>query len=211
MEKSESNHYVWDTCLWIYGTQVFIVCNRKGVPHRYKIYVAFESENIYEMGEVNFKNLFVYGTKIEVYSNKCTFVWKSAVEKNVAKLEKKIRRHTNRMFENIVADAGYESSENYLYLEENGQNCFIKPQNYEIRKKRSYKANTYTVENMEYNAKRDEYICPNGRKLKFKRESTKLPRMAIQSQPSITVTTNAEDVRTEINAINLKRATEQLK
>jgi hypothetical protein len=60
-----------------------------------------------------------------------------------------------------------------LYLEENGQRCFIKPQNYEISKKRSYKANPYTVENMEYNAKRDEYTCPNGRKLKFRRESKK--------------------------------------
>ena len=267
-------------------------------------------EKLYEMGEVKFKNLFVDGTKIEAYANKYTFVWKSAVEKNLAKHEKKtstllsvlcerygfnedisleecyeqlclqaqwvnlvfasgkgkhktqlqrdievlkecidkkteyyshlgkfgnrnsfsktdtdatfmhmkedymrngqlkpgyniqigveseyivgvgsfsnrtdvntlipflnrIRKHTNRKFENIVADAGYESSENYLYLNENGQNCFIKPQNYEISKKRSYKANPYTVENMEYSAKKDEYICPNGRKLKFRRESSK--------------------------------------
>ena len=263
-----------------------------------------------EMGEIKFKNLFVDGTKIEAYANKYTFVWKKAVEKNLAKLNKKvedilpvicerygfgetvtleesydalvrqaqwinltfavgkgkhktqlqrdiesleaflnkkneyyshlgrfgnrnsfsktdtdatfmhmkedhmrngqlkpgyniqigveseyivgvgsfsnrsdvgtlipflsrIRKHTNRKFENIIADAGYESSENYLYLEENGQRCFIKPQNYEISKKRSYKANPYTVENMEYNAKKDEYTCPNGRKLKFRRESKK--------------------------------------
>ena len=265
---------------------------------------------LYEMGEVKFKNLFVDGTKIEAYANKYTFVWKSAVEKNLAKLEKKIfsllyvlserygfsedvspeecyenllrqaqwvnlvfasgkgkhktqlqrdieileeyiakkteycshlgkfgnrrsfsktdtdatfmhmkedymrngqlkpgyniqigveseyivgvgsfsnrsdvgtlipflnriRRYTNRKFENIVADAGYESSENYLYLEENGQRCFNKPQNYEISKKRSYKANPYTPENMPYDEKRDEYTCPNGKKLKFRRESKK--------------------------------------
>lgn len=60
----------------------------------------------------------------------------------------RIRKHTNRKFENIIADAGYENSENYLYLEETGQNGFIKPQNYEISKKRSYKTNPYTVENM---------------------------------------------------------------
>ena len=35
------------------------------------------------------------------------------------------------------------------------------------------KANPYTVENMPYDAKRDEYTCPNGRKLKFRRESKK--------------------------------------
>ena len=85
----------------------------------------------------------------------------------------RMKSHTNRLFERIIADAGYESSENYLYLEENGQECFIKPTNYEISKKRTYKTNTYAVENMEYNAKKDEYICPDGRKLKFRRENKK--------------------------------------
>ena len=85
----------------------------------------------------------------------------------------RIKNHTGRLFERIVADAGYESSENYLYLDEHGQECFIKPTNYEISKKRSYKTNKYAVENMEYNEKRDEYICPDGRKLKFRRETTK--------------------------------------
>lgn len=85
----------------------------------------------------------------------------------------RIKSHTKRKFEQIIADAGYESSENYLYLEENRQKCFIKPQNYEISKKRAYKTNPYSVENMEYNARKDEYICPDGRKLKFRRESTK--------------------------------------
>lgn len=267
-------------------------------------------EKLYEMGEVKFRNLFVDGTKIEANANKYTFVWKSAVEKNLAKLNKKmenilpvlaerygfsenitpeecyeqlcrqaqwidrvfavgkgkrktqlqkdieilkdyldkkaeycthlgkygnrnsfsktdteatfmrmkedhmrngqlkpgyniqigveseyivgvgafsdrtdvqtfipflkrIRAHTNRKFEQIIADAGYESSENYLYLQENGQKCFIKPQNYEISKTRKYKTNPYAVENMEYDAKRDAYICPDGRRLKFKRESIK--------------------------------------
>ena len=85
----------------------------------------------------------------------------------------RIKSHTKRIFERIIADAGYESSENYLYLDENGQECFIKPTNYEISKKRSYKTNAYAVENMEYDPKKDEYTCPDGRKLKFKREITK--------------------------------------
>ena len=85
----------------------------------------------------------------------------------------RIKSHTKRLFERIIADAGYESSENYLYLEENGQECFIKPTNYEISKKRTYKTSPYSVENMEYNAKKDEYTCPDGRKLKFKRETKK--------------------------------------
>ena len=47
-------------------------------------------EKLYEMGEVKFKNLFVDGTKIEANANKYTFVWKTAVEKLLAKTEKKI-------------------------------------------------------------------------------------------------------------------------
>lgn len=85
----------------------------------------------------------------------------------------RIQRHTHRKFERIIADAGYESSENYLYLEENGQECFIKPQNYEISKTRKYKTDPYSVENMAYDPKKDEYTCPYGRKLKFRWESKK--------------------------------------
>ncbi len=47
-------------------------------------------EKLYEMGEVKFKNLFVDGTKIEANANKYTFVWKTAVEKFLAKTEKKL-------------------------------------------------------------------------------------------------------------------------
>ena len=42
-------------------------------------------------------------------------------------------------YENIIADAGYESEENYVYLEENNQKSFIKPQNYENTKSKSSK------------------------------------------------------------------------
>ena len=40
---------------------------------------------------------------------------------------------------NIIADAGYESEENYLYLRDKGQASYIKPNNYEISKKRKWK------------------------------------------------------------------------
>ena len=65
----------------------------------------------------------------------------------------------------IVADAGYESEENYLFLEENGQTAFIKPSNYEISKRRNYKNDIGRMENMDYDAEKDLYICKNGREL----------------------------------------------
>ena len=35
-------------------------------------------------------------------------------------------------YSEIVADAGYESEENYLFIEGNRQNAYTKPQSYEI-------------------------------------------------------------------------------
>ena len=42
-------------------------------------------------------------------------------------------------YSEVVADVGYESEENYLFIEKNGQTAYIKPQNYEISKTRKYK------------------------------------------------------------------------
>ena len=67
----------------------------------------------------------------------------------------------------IVADAGYESEENYLFLEENGQTAFIKPSNYEISKRRNYKNDIGRMENMDYDAEKDLYICKNGRECRL--------------------------------------------
>jgi len=67
------------------------------------------------------------------------------------------KRHTN-----IVADAGYESEENYKALVAREQVAYIKPQNYEKSKTRKYKTNTFLRENMPYNPESDTYTCPNG-------------------------------------------------
>lgn len=68
-------------------------------------------------------------------------------------------------YKEVVADAGYESEENYLFIEENQQLAFIKPQNYEISKTRAYKHDISRMENMEYNADNDTYQCQNGQLL----------------------------------------------
>ena len=68
--------------------------------------------------------------------------------------------------EQIIADAGYEIKENYLYLKENGQKSFIKPQNYEI-KAQKYRSNPYSVEHMTYDKENDSYICPNDDRLRY--------------------------------------------
>ncbi len=70
-------------------------------------------------------------------------------------------------FKNIVADAGYESEENYVYLRDNNQNAYIKPQTYEREKTRKFKNDISKRENMIYQPHCNEYICHNQRKLKY--------------------------------------------
>lgn len=80
---------------------------------------------------------------------------------------KEMEGHLNFKYSKIVADAGYESEENYLFLEKNGQIAFIKPANYEISKNRKYKNDIGRLENIQYDAENDFYICKNGKKLPF--------------------------------------------
>lgn len=77
-----------------------------------------------------------------------------------------LRQNQKRIYEKIIADSGYESEENYVYLEENNQLAFIKPSNYEISKTRKYKTDISRKENMTYDSNEDAYICSNGKKLK---------------------------------------------
>ena len=67
-----------------------------------------------------------------------------------------------RRHEAIVADAGYESEENYKGLEQRRQTAYIKPQNYEKAKTRRYRNNAYLREHMPYDTQKDTYTCPAG-------------------------------------------------
>ena len=78
---------------------------------------------------------------------------------------KEAEEHLKFKYKNITADAGYESEENYLFLEENEQIAFIKPANYEISKTKQYKNDTGKIENMDYDEIFDFYICKNNKKL----------------------------------------------
>ena len=80
----------------------------------------------------------------------------------------RMQSNSKRQIRNLVADAGYASEENFTYLEQNGHNAYIKPQNYEISKTRKYRNDKFRPEHMQYNAEADEYLCPNNRKLTYR-------------------------------------------
>lgn len=66
-------------------------------------------------------------------------------------------------FRQIVADSGYESLENYRYLDRYGQEAYIKPNNYESSRTRKSKRQIGRAENMSYYAPKDYYVCKNER------------------------------------------------
>ena len=73
-------------------------------------------------------------------------------------LEKLGRKYTN-----VIADSGYESEENYRYLNKSGITPYIKPQSYELWKKTSFKKDIKRFENMRYLEEADAYVCANDR------------------------------------------------
>ena len=68
-------------------------------------------------------------------------------------------------YKKVTADAGYESEENYSYLEGKGMESYIKPSNYEVSKGRKHRNDIGRMENMAYDSERDVYMCHEGREL----------------------------------------------
>ena len=99
-----------------------------------------------------------YVTWVDVYPNPTD-------TKTIIPFLKDMEKHLDFKYKNIVADAGYESEENYVFIEENCQTAFIKPANYEISKTRKYKNDIGRRENMDYDEKGNFYTCREGRRL----------------------------------------------
>ena len=108
-----------------------------------------------------------YITGIDVFSNR------TDVGTLIPFLHKLEMAHKQR-YEEVSADAGYESEENYLYLEANGQMSFIKPSNYEAQKTKKYRTQIGRIENMQYEKAEDCFICAEGRKLYCRKVSTEV-------------------------------------
>lgn len=79
----------------------------------------------------------------------------------------KLERFLGRLPENVVADAGYGSEENYKYLETKPVCGYLKYNTFELEKRRRYKKDRFRVENLQYDPKEDVYTCPAGKKLSY--------------------------------------------
>jgi transposase len=90
-----------------------------------------------------------------------------------------------RTYQKIITDAGYESEENYAYLADNKQQAYIKPANYERRKKGKFKKDISKRENMSYDRVRDEYTCANSKKLREVRSETRVSKSGYEIEVTV--------------------------
>lgn len=96
-----------------------------------------------------------------------------------------MEKHLGRKHKKIIADAGYESEENYKGLEARGQVGYIKPQNYERSKTRKYKSNAYIRENMMYDEKKDTYTCAEGKPFTYIYTTKRLSKSGYESEITV--------------------------
>lgn len=87
--------------------------------------------------------------------------------------------------EEIVADSGYGSEENYGYLFRNGMTPYVKYNMFHVEQRRPYRNNPFRVSNLFYNPDDDFYVCPMGQKMKFIRQEKRHTASGYQQTVSV--------------------------
>ena len=114
---------------------------------------------------------------------------------------KSMEENLNFKYLKIVADAGYESEENYSFIEDNDQISFIKPANYEVSKTRKYKNDISKIENMNYDAEKDLFICQNGKQLRVESVKLRKSKSGYESEKTIYVCEDCSNCTYKIKCI----------
>ena len=68
----------------------------------------------------------------------------------------------DRFAEEICADSGYGSEENYSFMEAHGMEAYVKYNLFHKEQKRGFKNDIFRIENMYYNPEGDYFVCPMG-------------------------------------------------
>lgn len=87
-----------------------------------------------------------------------------------------LRRGLKRLPKRIVSDAGYGSEENYAYLERHGAENYLKyntfhQETHRYRDPAKMRKHQFRGENFGYDAEKDQFICPAGKRLHFRNTS----------------------------------------
>lgn len=80
-----------------------------------------------------------------------------------------LKTHTDQKPQLIHADAAFGTEQNSELLEQEAIDNYLKYPLYHKERMREYKDNPFNKDNFSYNKEEDCYICPNNRKLVYKR------------------------------------------
>ena len=67
----------------------------------------------------------------------------------------------------VVADSGYGSEENYDFMEQKGVEAFVKYNYFHKEQRKAITQNPFLVANLFYNAEHDFYVCPMGQRMRW--------------------------------------------
>ncbi|HOP31613.1 MAG TPA: IS1182 family transposase [Spirochaetota bacterium] len=79
----------------------------------------------------------------------------------------KLEEMAGKLPENIIADAGYGSEENYAFIESHNLGNYVKYPNFHREQRRKFREEIFRVENLPYDPASDEFTCPAGKKLRY--------------------------------------------
>lgn len=79
----------------------------------------------------------------------------------------KVKEMMGKIPQNIIADAGYGSEENYEYLESNQLTGYVKYNTFHKEHSKKWKEDITRVQNWQYDQEQDRYICGYGRPFVF--------------------------------------------
>ena len=92
----------------------------------------------------------------------------------------------------IVADSGYGSEENYEYMFSNGMVPYVKYNMFHVGQRRKHRNDPFRVSNLFYNPQEDFYVCPMGQRMRFVRNEKLYTASGYQQTVSIYRATRCE-------------------
>lgn len=95
------------------------------------------------------------------------------------------RSRYGKQSEDIVADSGYGSEENYEYMFSRGMTPYVKYNRFHVEQRRKYRNDPFRVSNLYYNEREDFYVCPMGQRMRFIRQEKRYTASGYQQIVSI--------------------------
>ena len=77
-----------------------------------------------------------------------------------------MKRVLPKLPQNLVADSGYGSQQNYELLEKEKLTAYVKYNYFHFEKTKKFKDDNFRVDNLAYDKEKDQYICPSGKVMK---------------------------------------------